>query len=266
MAAADGRLDTAMVQRGLTRSRTLAGRLIADGVVLVDGRPVVKASHRVSDESVIEVTSSDGWVSRGALKLIAALSAFPIDPAGRLALDAGASTGGFTQVLLEGGARRVIALDVGHGQLAGELAVDARVDSHEGVNVRDLDAAMLARLTGSDELPSLLVADLSFISLRHVLGPLRSVAATYADLVVLVKPQFEVGRVKEGVVRNAGLRADAIAAVLWAAWDEGFGTLGVISSPIAGAAGNSEYLVHLRASGGSNPTEWEASLPGIAGA
>ncbi|BDI22262.1 TlyA family RNA methyltransferase [Herbiconiux sp. L3-i23] len=260
------RLDAAMVLRGLTRSRTHAARLIADGVVLVGGRPVTKASHKVVGSDTIEVTAVDDWVSRGALKLLAALDSFAVDPAGRLALDAGASTGGFTQVLLARGAGRVIAVDVGHGQLAGELALDPRVDSHEGVNVRELDADGLARLTGSSERPSLVVADLSFISLRQVLAPLASIAADGADLIVLVKPQFEVGRVKQGVVRNAGLRADALAGVLWAAWDAGLGTLGVISSPIAGSAGNLEYLVHLRASGGSNPTEWEARLPGIAGA
>ncbi|MFD1713071.1 TlyA family RNA methyltransferase [Amnibacterium flavum] len=262
------RLDAALVARGIARSRTVAARLIDDGMVTVDGRPAVKASLKVSDATEIAVREHDAWVSRGAIKLIAALDQFGIDPTGRLALDAGASTGGFTQVLLSRDVRRVIAVDVGHGQLAPEIAIDGRVQSHEGVNVRDLDPARLASLTGSDEEPALIVADLSFISLGHVLPALASIADPVADVILLIKPQFEVGRtgIREGIVRDPGLRADAIAQVLWAAWDVGLGTTGLIPSPIAGTAGNHEYLVHLRASPAVNPTEWEASIPSIAGA
>jgi len=281
MAGSDGaRLDSALVERGLARSRTLAARLIADGLVTLDGRPVVKASTRVPEHAELAVTASDGWVSRGAHKLIAAFDRFGIDPAGRLALDAGASTGGFTQVLLSRGARKVLAIDVGHGQLAGEVALDERVASFEGVNVRELDAGRLAGLSGSAERPSLVVADLSFISLRLVFGPLISCATPAADYVLLIKPQFEVGRtgIREGIVRDAGLRADAIVDVLWAAWDAGLGTADLMSSPITGSAGNREYLVHLRAardvpasesndqSEWGSPSLWEGRIPSIAGA
>jgi 23S rRNA (cytidine1920-2'-O)/16S rRNA (cytidine1409-2'-O)-methyltransferase len=252
----DSRLDAALVERGLARSRTVAARLIAAGLVTVDGRPAVKAAARIAPDATVAVAETDSYVSRAAHKLVAALDEFEIPATGRLALDAGASTGGFTQVLLERGAARVIALDVGHGQLAPELASNPAVDSHEGINVRELDPARLAALTGSGERPDLLVADLSFISLTHVLPQLASVAAPAAELVVLIKPQFEVGRqgVREGIVRDAGLRAEAISTVLWAAWDAGLGAHGLIASPIAGTSGNREYLAWLREGSDANPS------------
>jgi len=248
----DARLDAALVERGLARSRTHAARLITDGLVTVGGAPAVKPAQRVPDDVLVEVAPTDSYVSRAAHKLIAALDGFDLAVGGRLALDAGASTGGFTQVLLERGAERVLAIDVGHGQLVPELARDPRVSAHEGVNVRDLDRIRLAELTGSDRRPDVVVADLSFISLTHVLPALRAVATEEADFVVLVKPQFEVGRggVKEGIVRDPGLRADAIRDVLWAAWDVGLGTAGLLASPIAGTSGNREYLAHLTAAAG----------------
>lgn len=243
----DLRLDSALVDRELARSRTHAARLIADGLVTVDGRPVAKPSVRVSDEAVLVVAGTDSYVSRAAHKLVAALDAFAVPVAGRLALDAGASTGGFTQVLLERGVERVLAVDVGHGQLASTVGRDRRVSAYEGVNVRSLDRAALARVTGSDARPDLVVADLSFISLTQVLPALRDAAMPDADFVVLIKPQFEVGRqgVKEGIVRDAGLRADAVRDVLWAAWDLGLGTAGLIASPLPGTGGNREYLAWL---------------------
>lgn len=254
----DQRLDAALAARGLARSRTHAATLIAAGVVTVDGRPVVKSAAKVGDDAVLEVAASDHYVSRAAHKLIAGLDGFGVDVAGRIALDAGASTGGFSQVLLERGARQVLAVDVGHDQLAAELVGAPGLVLVEGCNVRHLDAALLAELTGVAERPSLVVADLSFISLTVVLPALRASASDDADFVLLVKPQFEVGRggVREGVVRDAGLRAEAVSNVLWAAFDMGLGTAGVLSSPIAGGHGNLEYLVHLSAAGGSNPTEW----------
>ena len=167
---------------------------------------------------------------------------------GRVALDAGASTGGFSQVLLERGARLVLAVDVGHGQLDQRLAGADRLRSFEGVNVRSLDAAGLAELTGDDTVPQLVVADLSFISLTHVLPALRSVATDDADFILLIKPQFEVGRqgVREGIVTDQGLRLDAVERVLWAAHDVGLGTAGVMASPIAGTHGNHEFLAWFR--------------------
>ncbi|GIT81140.1 16S/23S rRNA (cytidine-2'-O)-methyltransferase TlyA [Leifsonia sp. LS1] len=251
------RLDVALAARGLARSRTHAATLVAQGLVTVDGVPVVRASAKVGESQAIEVAGADHYVSRGAHKLIAALDAFAVPVEGRHALDAGASTGGFSQVLLERGAARVIAVDVGHGQLAPELRQEQRLSSFEGVNVRSLTAGQLAGLTGSEVRPDLVVADLSFISLGQVLPALRETAVREADFVLLVKPQFEVGRtgVREGIVHDAGLRADALTGVLWAGFDLGLGTAGVIASPIAGSHGNREFLVHLTQRG-TNPTEW----------
>jgi 23S rRNA (cytidine1920-2'-O)/16S rRNA (cytidine1409-2'-O)-methyltransferase len=256
------RLDAALAARGLARSRTHAASLIAEGVVSVDGRPVTKASHRVDDAAVLEVAASDHYVSRAAHKLIAALDAFGVDPAGRVVLDAGASTGGFSQVLLERGASTVLAVDVGHGQLAPQLAGAAGLVLVEGCNVRHLDGAELARLTGVAEPPTLVVADLSFISLTTVLPALRASAAYDAEFVLLVKPQFEVGRsnTREGVVRDPGARGDAVMGVLWAAHDLGLRTAGVLSSPIAGTHGNREVLVLLSASRGADPSEWSGRV------
>ena len=260
------RLDVALAARGLARSRSHAATLIAEGLVTVDGRPVVRASAKVAEDAVIEVAGADHYVSRGAHKLIAALDAFDIPVAGRVALDAGASTGGFSQVLLERGAARVIALDVGHGQLAPQLAGEERLESYEGVNVRSLTPELLAGLAGGPVRPDLVVADLSFISLAQVLPALRATAAQDADFVLLIKPQFEVGRggVREGIVRDAGLRADAVGGVLWAAFDVGLGTAGLIPSPIAGSHGNREFLVRLSVHG-DNPTQWLARVQEIAG-
>jgi 23S rRNA (cytidine1920-2'-O)/16S rRNA (cytidine1409-2'-O)-methyltransferase len=252
------RLDAALAERGIARSRTHAARLIADGVVTVDGTAVLKASVKVLDSQVIALTASDHYVSRAAHKLLGALDAFGVDVSGRHALDVGASTGGFSQVLLERGAASVIALDVGHGQLAGEVAGDSRVSVIEGFNARDLTATSLAEAAGHPVVADLVVADLSFISLPMVLPSMVDTIGLGADYILLVKPQFEVGRtgIREGIVHDAGLRADAVTGVMWAAWDLGLPTAGVISSPIMGNAGNREYLVWLSASAGSNPTEW----------
>ena len=261
------RLDAALASRGLARSRTHAATLIAEGLVSVDGRPVVKASTPVDESSRIEVAGADHYVSRAAHKLIAGLDAFGVDVAGRVALDMGASTGGFTQVLRERGAEPVIAVDVGHGQLAASVAEDAGVISVEGFNVRYMTAGSLAEASGIAAPPSVVTGDLSFISLAHVLPAAMAVAAPDADLVLLIKPQFEVGRtaVKGGLVTNAALRADAVAGVLWSAWDAGLGTCGIVSSPIVGTHGNSEYIAHLAPGRGSNPTEWLSTVNRLAG-
>ncbi len=205
------RLDAAIPARGLARSRTAAAALILAGRVTIDGVPVVKASTPVTASSHIVVDAEDEWVSRAALKLVGALDAFGVDPRGRTVLDVGASTGGFTQVLLARGASRVIALDVGHGQLAPAIAIDDRVAVVEGVNARNLTRDDYLALDPAAERTSLVVGDLSFISLRMVLPAL--VAAVPADeFVLLVKPQFEVGRtgIREGIVRSASLRQDAL--------------------------------------------------------
>jgi 23S rRNA (cytidine1920-2'-O)/16S rRNA (cytidine1409-2'-O)-methyltransferase len=261
------RLDAELAARGLARSRTHAATLISDGLVTVNGRPVVKASAQVGDDAVLEVAGADHYVSRAAHKLIAGLDAFGVDVSGRLALDMGASTGGFTQVLRERGADPVIAVDVGHGQLAASIAIDPGVISIEGFNVRYMTPPSLAAASGVAQAPSVITGDLSFISLGHVLPAARAVAADDADLVLLVKPQFEVGRtaVKGGLVTDAAARADAVTGVLWAAWDEGLGTCGVVSSPIAGTHGNSEFIAHLTPGRGSNPTEWLSTVNRLAG-
>ncbi|WP_374946109.1 TlyA family RNA methyltransferase [Agreia sp.] len=255
----ESRLDAALSATGLARSRTHAAQLIADGMVRVDGVAQVKASHRVREGQALSVDGDDGYVSRAAGKLVAALDAFPdVVVDGRLALDAGASTGGFSQVLLERGARQVIALDVGHGQLAPVVADDPRVRVVEGFNVRFATPEALSAAARVAESPSLVVADLSFISLATVLPALQSVATPSADFVLLVKPQFEVGRtgIREGIVKNSGLRGEAVAGVLWSAFDLGLGTAGITPSPVVGAAGNKEYLIWLSAIVGGNPTEW----------
>lgn len=263
--ATASRLDAALAARGLARSRTHAATLIAEGLVTVDGTPVVKPSAPVRDSQTIEVAGADHYVSRAAHKLIAALDGVEVDPAGRLALDVGASTGGFTQVLLERGARHVIALDVGHGQLAASIRSDPRVTVVEGANARYLTAVELAAQSGLTEVPDLVVADLSFISLTTVLPALVETVGADADFVLLIKPQFEVGRggIREGIVRDAAGREDAINGVLWAAWDLGLPTAGILPSPIAGSAGNREYLVRLSTAVGVNPTEWRQQVSAL---
>lgn len=252
------RLDAALSERGIARSRTHAARLIADGVVTVDGSTVIKASTRIQDAQVLAVTAPDHYVSRAAHKLIAALDTFGVPAAGRHALDIGASTGGFTQVLLERGAASVVALDVGHGQLAGTIAADQRVSVIEGFNAREMTKESLETAAGHPVCASLIVADLSFISLPTVLPAVVGTVGPQADYIVLVKPQFEVGRtgIREGIVHDAGLRTDAVTGVMWAAWDLGLSTAGIIPSPLIGSAGNREYLLWLNADVGSNPTQW----------
>lgn len=252
------RLDAALAERGIARSRTHAARLIADGTVMVDGITALKPSTRVTANQTLAVVGADHYVSRAAHKLLAALDAFGLAVDGRRALDVGASTGGFTQVLLERGAAAVVALDVGHGQLSPEIAGDERVTVIEGFNARELTAESLAAAAGHPYAPDLVVADLSFISLPIVLPALVATVGIDADYVLLVKPQFEVGRtgIREGIVHDPGLRADAVTGVMWAAWDLGLPTAGVIPSPIVGSAGNREYLVWLSAGLGGNPTEW----------
>jgi 23S rRNA (cytidine1920-2'-O)/16S rRNA (cytidine1409-2'-O)-methyltransferase len=266
--AGEQRLDSALFERGLVRSRTVAARLIAEGLVTVDGSPVVKASAKVRENQVIAVAPTDHYVSRGAHKLVAALDAFELPVAGRTALDAGASTGGFSQVLLEREVARIIAVDVGHGQLSPTIKADPRVVLVEGFNLRYATPDTIAGASGVSVRPDLVVGDLSFISLTTVLPALVATAAEGADFVLLIKPQFEVGRggIREGVVHNPGLRADAVSGVLWAAWDLGLGVNGLIASPIAGAAGNHEYLVWLKAGTGTNPTEWIDRITILVGA
>lgn len=261
------RLDAALAARGLARSRTHAASLIAAGLVRIDGVIAIKASTAVTDDADLAVDGGDHYVSRGAHKLIAALDGFDVAAQGRLALDMGASTGGFTQVLLERGARRVLAVDVGHGQLAPALAADPSVVLVEGFNVRHMTAQTLAEATGEPARPDLIVGDLSFISLALVLPAVAETAGVHADILLLIKPQFEVGRtaVKGGLVTSAAARVDAVERTLWSAHDAGLGTLGILPSPILGTHGNTEYLVHLAPGRGTDPSQWTEQIAQLAG-
>jgi 23S rRNA (cytidine1920-2'-O)/16S rRNA (cytidine1409-2'-O)-methyltransferase len=243
-----------MVRRGLARSREQASQLIEAGRVTVGGQRAGKPATQVDTASAIVVAeSADGpdYVSRGAHKLLGALSAFGgLSVEGRRCLDAGASTGGFTDVLLRHGAGHVLAVDVGYGQLAWSLRTDERVTVMERVNVRDLTPDMVG------EAPTLIVGDLSFISLRLVLPALASVAAARADFVLLVKPQFEVGKDlvgAGGVVRDPQLRTRAVRDVAGRAGELGLAVRGVTASPLPGPSGNVEYLLWLGKGEGAPP-------------
>jgi len=263
--ATRARLDAELVRRGLARSREQAGELVAAGRVTVAGLRAAKAATQVSRDAPISIadTGEPGYVSRGGRKLAGALAVFGaagglggdqgfvppgasrapggLTVAGRACLDAGASTGGFTDVLLRAGAGHVVAADVGYGQLAWSLRTDPRVTVLDRVNVRTLEQVT--------PVPGLVVADLSFISLTLVLPALVASAAPDADFVLLVKPQFEVGKGRVGaggVVRDSADRADAVRTVAAAAGQLGLGVLGITASPLPGPAGNVEYFLWLR--------------------
>jgi 23S rRNA (cytidine1920-2'-O)/16S rRNA (cytidine1409-2'-O)-methyltransferase len=245
------RLDAELVRRGLARSRQEAGDLVAAGRVKVAGITARKSATQVEPGAAVTVSSSDAErtgppdASRGATKLLGALAAIGelgLTIAGRRCLDAGASTGGFTDVLLRAGARQVVAVDVGYGQLVWTLQTDPRVLVRDRTNVRDLT------LDSTEGPVDLVVADLSFISLRLVLPALLGVSSPDADLLVMVKPQFEVGKDRlpsGGVVRDPALRREAVLGVADAAAELGLGVLGVTASPLPGPAGNVEYFLWL---------------------
>ncbi|MDF9715210.1 TlyA family RNA methyltransferase [Nocardioides sp. ChNu-153] len=252
------RLDAELVRRSLARSREHASTLIADGRVSVAGAVATKPATGVTTDVAIVVREDPGgpeYVSRGGHKLVGALDAF--GPAGllvegRRCLDAGASTGGFTDVLLRRGAAEVVAVDVGYGQLAWSVRQDPRVVVRDRTNIRELD------LTVTDGPVDLVVGDLSFISLVLVLEPLLAVTAPDGDLALMVKPQFEVGKDrvgKGGVVRDLALRAEAVTTVADAAAARGWGARAVATSPLPGPSGNVEFFLWLR----RGPAEIDAS-------
>jgi 23S rRNA (cytidine1920-2'-O)/16S rRNA (cytidine1409-2'-O)-methyltransferase len=240
------------VRRGLVDSRQEAQAAIAAGTVLVVGAPADKPARLVApDEPVVLLGPPLPYVGRGGLKLEAALDRFPVVTTGRRALDAGASTGGFTDCLLQRGAAHVYAIDVGHGQLHPALRADPHVTVLERTNVRTLTAADLAAADRDYEPVPLVVADLSFISLRSVVPALTGpVSAPDADLVLLVKPQFEAGRAAvsrgKGVIRDPALWLGALEGVASALHDAKTGIMGAMVSPLTGSAGNVEFLVHAR--------------------
>ena len=242
------RLDTLLVEKGLVESREKARALILAGQVDVDGHGAAKAGTMVPVDADIRVTGPEHpWVSRGGIKLAHALDAFQVDATGAIALDVGASTGGFTDVWLHRGATHVIALDVGHSQLHWKVRSDPRVTVIENTNARYLKPGDLPDPGGPITRVSI---DVSFISLRHIFPVLPPLIAPGSHIVVLVKPQFEAGRGdvgKGGLVQDPTVHARVIANVTMAAAEVGLKRLGLIDSPITGAEGNKEFLLHLRA-------------------
>jgi 23S rRNA (cytidine1920-2'-O)/16S rRNA (cytidine1409-2'-O)-methyltransferase len=240
------RLDQLLVDRGLAPSRERARALILAGDISVDGRPAGKAGMAVAaDAEIVLRTPDHPWVGRGGLKLAHALDTFAIDPAGMIALDIGASTGGFTDVLLQRGAARVVALDVGHNQIDWKIRTDPRVLVLEGVNARYLT---IDQLPADARQFNLVTIDVSFISLRHILPIVPSLLAPGAHVIALVKPQFEAGKAdvgKGGIVRDERIHARVIDEVIEAARQVGLMQRGLEPSPVTGAEGNREFLLHL---------------------
>ncbi|MFM2412280.1 MAG: hypothetical protein RLZZ587_613 [Actinomycetota bacterium] len=251
------RLDLALVERGLAESRTRAARLIDSGDVQVDGRIITKAGFRVDPESTVEVTALTRWVARSAVKLLAACERFGIDYRGKTVLDIGASTGGFTEVALSRGASRVVSLDVGHGQIHPRIRDDYRVVVREGVNARSLTSDEIESwgVTRVDDV----VVDVSFISLTHIIPSLVAALGTDFRYIVLVKPQFEVGKgnLVDGVVRDAVKRDAAVISVCDALVDAGLPISGIMASPIDGEHGNREALVYGDSTKALDAREWK---------
>ncbi|MGH2476480.1 MAG: TlyA family RNA methyltransferase [Candidatus Limnocylindrales bacterium] len=244
------RLDQLLVERGLVETRSRAQALVLAGKVRVGDGDGARLDHKPGDTidqaTTVEVAQPDPFVSRGGHKLAAALDAFGIDPTGLTGLDVGASTGGFTDVLLQRGARHVYAIDVGRGQLAEPLRRDDRVTSHERTNARMLTASTLP------EPIDLAVIDVSFISLDKVLGPVVATLGPRATVIALVKPQFEAGkgRTDRGVVRDAAIHREVLERIVAMAAERGLGTRALIASPILGPEGNREFLVQFAAGPG----------------
>jgi 23S rRNA (cytidine1920-2'-O)/16S rRNA (cytidine1409-2'-O)-methyltransferase len=238
------RLDAALVERGLAASRERARALIMAGHVSVNGQPVSKAGTAIADDARVSVAEPDHpYVSRGGVKLAHALDRFGIEPSGRRALDIGASTGGFTDVLLRRGAVSVVALDVGRAQLDWRLRSDPRVIVVEGVNARSLTSANLPHAV------DLVTIDVSFISLGHIVPALAPLLTTGADVVALVKPQFEAGREqvgKHGLVIDPDVHAEVLERISAQAAAVGLERVGMTPSVITGATGNQEFFLHLR--------------------
>jgi 23S rRNA (cytidine1920-2'-O)/16S rRNA (cytidine1409-2'-O)-methyltransferase len=239
------RLDAELVRRGLVRSRELAAELISNKSVLVSGIPATKAATQVDAQTSITLKEEgEKFVSRGGFKLNGALEHFPkIEISGKNILDAGASTGGFTDVLLRRGAKKIFAVDVGYGQMAWELQSNPKVKVLDRVNIRNISPQII------DQPVDVVVADLSFISLKLVLPALKSVAKKDADFLLMVKPQFEVGKENlgaGGVVRENALRKAAVSDVANHAFSLGLGCLGVVASDLPGPSGNVEYFLWLK--------------------
>ena len=239
MSAKKDRIDRLLVERGLFESRAKAQAAIAAGLVTANAEPVRKASEEIAVDAALSATPAHPYVSRGGVKLAAALDHFGFSPKGRVCLDVGASTGGFTQVLLERGARRVYAIDVGRGQLHESLRGRPEVISFEETDIR---ACTPARFR---ETPNFVAIDVSFISLKLVLPPALKLVAHRTQVVALIKPQFEVGpaKAKKGIVRDAALHAAVCEDISAFVTGLGWRVVGIIPSPIAGGDGNAEFLL-----------------------
>ena len=240
------RADRVLVERGLFESRARAQDAIRAGLVTAEGRKLARASDVIAVDAAIAAEATHPYVSRGALKLEAALDTFALDPAGLTCLDVGASTGGFTEILLKRGAARVVALDVGRGQLHARLRDDPRIDLREGTDIRDLAPVSLSPL------PSFASVDVSFIALRLVLPAILGCLAPGAALVALIKPQFEAGRERVGrggIVRDESVQEAVCAEVRSGIEALGCTILGLIPSPIEGGDGNREFLIGARKAG-----------------
>ena len=252
------RLDRALLAAGLARSRTHARRIVEEGRARIDGTPASKVSQQVpagAALAVVDVPDGVEYASRAAHKLLHALEESGVDPAGQRCLDAGASTGGFSDVLLRRGAATVVAVDIGHDQLVAHVREDDRVIVMDGTSVRDLTPALI----GGEV--DLVVADLSFISLRTVVAALAGVVRADGELLIMVKPQFEVGRTalpKSGVVTDARARVGAVRAVAETAAEAGLLTAAVGPSSLPGQDGNREYFLHLRPHGRTSALDAEA--------
>jgi|SRR5215510_3123679 len=236
------RIDRLLVERGLFESRAKAQQAIAAGLVTADGVTIRKPADEISPDAALQAEPAHPWVSRGGVKLAAALDHFGIDPTGRISLDVGASTGGFTQVLLARGARRVYAVDVGRGQLHASLRDRPDVVAIEATDIRKLDSSQLK------EPPDLVTVDVSFIPLKLVLPAALALARHAAEVVVLIKPQYEAGpdHVKKGVVRDPAIHQQVCASALELLLSLGWAPAGIIPSPIAGGDGNHEFLIAAR--------------------
>lgn len=264
------RADIALVERGLARSRNHASSLIETKRVLVNGREVRKSSQNIEEDAELVVLEAIEYVSRAGHKLARALDGFgELDVQGRTALDVGASTGGFTDVLLRRGVRRVVAIDVGHDQLVPELQDNPNVFSIEGFNARDLSLEKLSHIIGTNVDPDyfqLVVADVSFISLTLVLPAMADVAPN-ADFVLLIKPQFEVGKESlhaSGIVNDHRLRAEAIKQVIDCADQLGFGIKDLVRSELPGTHGNIEYVLWISAMEPKNRSQWNSKIEQLA--
>lgn len=251
------RLDLELTKRGLARSRNEAKELIESGLVLVNGFVVAKATNQVNENSSITLAKPVAqYVSRGALKLKSALKKIQIDFNGKVCLDAGASTGGFVQVMLDAGAELVYAVDVGYGQLAWSLQQDSRVVMMDRTNVKDLTNENFTKKI------DVITADLSFISLKSVLPAFAKILSHDGEMLLMVKPQFEVGKaaVGRGVVRDANLRRSAILDVVAAARELGWVTINAVESEVHGPSGNREFFIHLRPDGAELAAEAISAL------